>query len=223
MAKQDRAIRTRRKILEAAATVFGDRGYQAATIADILSTAGVTKGALYFHFASKEQLAQGVLSAQEGQDAVPARTCKAQELVDMIMVYVHRLQTDSMVRAGVWLALNQQAVDLDRSGPFLSWSEALTELLEAAREQGELLPHVKPAETARVIVGAFAGVQAMSQTLSNYADLGERIAELLRHVLPNVVISSVLASVALDGDRGTKVSAEIAAEGDGQPLEAVGS
>ncbi|MFC4496489.1 ScbR family autoregulator-binding transcription factor [Streptomyces ovatisporus] len=222
MAMQDRAIRTRRKILEAAATVFGNRGYQAATIADILSTAGVTKGALYFHFASKEQLAQGVLSAQEGQDPVPSRTCKAQELVDMIMIYVHRLQTDSMVRAGVWLALNQQAVDLDRSGPFLSWSETLTELLEAAREQGELLPHVKPAETARVIVGAFAGVQAMSQTLSDYEDLGERIAELLRHVLPNVVISSVLASVALDGDRGTKVSAEIAAGAEQQQLEAIG-
>ncbi|MFD6414028.1 TetR family transcriptional regulator, partial [Nocardia asteroides] len=51
--KQDRAIRTRRNILEAAAKIFEERGYQAATIAEILGAAGVTKGALYFHFSSK--------------------------------------------------------------------------------------------------------------------------------------------------------------------------
>ncbi|MGW0738012.1 ScbR family autoregulator-binding transcription factor [Streptomyces sp. NPDC002851] len=222
MAKQDRAIRTRQKILEAAATVFEKRGYQAATIAEILSTAGVTKGALYFHFESKEHLAQGVLSAQDAQAPVPARSCKMQELVDVIMLYVHRLQTDPMVRAGVWLTLNQQAADLDRSGPFRRWSEIMLELLDAARDQGELLPHVVPEETARVVVGSFAGVQAMSQTLSDYTDLGDRISELLRHLLPNVVISSVLASLDLSGDRGETVHEEMARRAPDEPLETVG-
>lgn len=64
MAKQDRAIRTRRAILEAAAIVFEKQGFQAATITDILKMAGVTKGALYFHFQSKEALAHGVLNEQ---------------------------------------------------------------------------------------------------------------------------------------------------------------
>lgn len=59
MAQQERAVRTRRAVLEAAATVFADHGYTAATVADILKTAGVTKGALYFHFDSKEALARG--------------------------------------------------------------------------------------------------------------------------------------------------------------------
>lgn len=221
MAKQDRAIRTRQKILEAAATVFEKRGYQAATIAEILSTAGVTKGALYFHFESKEHLAQGVLSAQDAQAPVPERPCKMQELVDVIMLYVHRLQTDPMVRAGVWLTLNQQAGDLDRSGPFLRWSDILLDLLQKARDQGELLPHVVPEETARVVVGSFAGVQAMSQTLSNYADLGDRISELLRHLLPNVVISSVLASMDLGVDRGETVYEEMAKQSAEGPLETV--
>ena len=60
MALQERAIRTRRNILVAAADVFADVGYEAATISEILQRANVTKGALYFHFASKEVLADAV-------------------------------------------------------------------------------------------------------------------------------------------------------------------
>ena len=86
MAMQDRAIRTRQSILSAAAGVFEERGYQAATISEILTAAEVTKGALYFHFPSKEHLAQGVLSQQDGQTSIP-RACKVQELVDMGMLH----------------------------------------------------------------------------------------------------------------------------------------
>jgi len=59
MAQQERAVRTRRAVLEAAAAVFAERGYAAATIGEILARAQVTKGALYFHFDSKAALAQG--------------------------------------------------------------------------------------------------------------------------------------------------------------------
>ncbi|MEK8171459.1 helix-turn-helix domain-containing protein [Streptomyces sp. M19] len=59
MARQERAIRTRNEILRAAATVFNEFGYDAATIAETLTRADVTKGALYFHFQSKEDLARG--------------------------------------------------------------------------------------------------------------------------------------------------------------------
>ncbi|MGW0537938.1 ScbR family autoregulator-binding transcription factor [Streptomyces sp. NPDC003032] len=207
MAKQDRAIRTRRTILAAAAQVFEERGYQAATITEILATAGVTKGALYFHFESKDQLAQGVLAEQGQSLSVPARNCKIQELVDTVALHAYRLQIDPMVRAGVRLSLDQQATDLDRSGPFLGWSEIILRLLQEAR--GELLPHVVASETADVLVGSFAGVQAMSQIISNYQDLGHRVSELLRHVLPNVVLASVLATVDLSANRGALVHEEV--------------
>ncbi|WP_347879795.1 helix-turn-helix domain-containing protein [Streptomyces sp. Tu 2975] len=87
MARQERAVRTRRAILVAAAEVFDEVGYEAATISEILKRSGLTKGALYFHFASKEELAQGVLAEQvhalpdlpEGelmlQTAVDGRCC----------------------------------------------------------------------------------------------------------------------------------------------------
>ncbi|MEU0575385.1 ScbR family autoregulator-binding transcription factor [Dermacoccus nishinomiyaensis] len=209
MVKQDRAIRTRQTILAAAAKVFEERGYQAATITEILATAGVTKGALYFHFQSKEHLAQGVLAEQDQRLSVPARTCKVQEIVDTVALHAYRLRTDPMVRAGVRLSLDQQATDLDRSGPFRRWSGVIRSFLDKAQAQGELLPHVVTAETADVLVGSFAGVQAMSQIISCYQDLGHRTSELLRHLLPNVVLSSVLTTVDLSADRGAVVFAEV--------------
>ncbi|MEV7401821.1 ScbR family autoregulator-binding transcription factor [Streptomyces sp. NPDC091267] len=211
MAKQDRAIRTRQTILSAAAKVFENCGYQAATITEILSEAHVTKGALYFHFQSKEELAQGVLSEQDQHLTVPDRPCKTQEIVDAILLHAHRLQTDPMVRAGVRLSLDQQAHDLDRSGPFRNWGEVLRTLLEKAQAQGELLPHIQPQETSDVLVGSFAGVQAMSQALTSYEDLAERVGSLLRHLLPNVVLASVLASVDLTPSRGARVFNELTA------------
>lgn len=201
--KQDRAIRTRHTILMAAAAVFEERGYQAATISEILSTANVTKGALYFHFTSKEQLAQGVLAAQDQSLAVPDRPCKIQELIDTTMLRAYRLQTDPLVRAAARLILDQRADGLDRTGPFQHWTSVTNELLDKAQKQGELLPHVNPAETARVLVGAFAGVQAMSQATTNYQDLPAGVSALLRHTLPTVVHSSVLASLDLTPNAAT--------------------
>src|SRR5690349_15678517 len=113
--KQERAFRTRRIILEAAAKVFEERGYQAATISEILSAAGVTKGALYFHFESKEQLAQGVLNEQDQRFVIPDRDYKLQELADAVLLHAYRLQSDPMVRAGVRLTMDQHATGLDRS------------------------------------------------------------------------------------------------------------
>ncbi|MFG2570091.1 ScbR family autoregulator-binding transcription factor [Streptomyces sp. NPDC048567] len=208
MAEQLRAIRTRQTILSAAAKIFEEHGYQAATISQILTEAGVTKGALYFHFHSKEDLAQGVLSEQDQRIIVPIRASKVQEVVDVVMLQAHRLQTDPMVRAGVRLTMDQLTQNLDRSGPFLRWGEVGLDLLQQAHAQGELLPHISPPETAEVIVGSFAGIQSMSQAVCEYRDLVVRVSALMRHLLPSAVVPSVLASLDLSETRGAKVYAE---------------
>jgi AcrR family transcriptional regulator len=209
VAKQDRAIRTRGTILTAAAKVFEEHGYQAATISEILSTAGVTKGALYFHFNSKEELAFGVLDAQHIQFAIPSRPCKLQELVDAAMLHAYRLQTDPMVRASVRLAMDQTATGLDRTGPFLRWSGITHDLLKQAQAQGELLSQVVPAKSSDVFVGSFAGIQSMSQVLSGYQDLTGRVSELMRHLLPALAQPSVIASLRLSASRGAEVFDEV--------------
>src|SRR5216117_2644416 len=64
VARQERAERTRGRILDAAAAVFDERGFSGASLSDILARAGVTKGALYFHFSSKEELAKYLVEEQ---------------------------------------------------------------------------------------------------------------------------------------------------------------
>ncbi|MGC9538146.1 ScbR family autoregulator-binding transcription factor [Streptomyces sp. UG1] len=208
MARQDRAIRTRRSILEAAARVFGERGYASATVEEILNRAGVTRGALYFHFSSKEEVALGVLQAQLPIDRLPERSGKLQELVDHGMVMAYRLQHDPLVQAGVSLALDQGARELDRAAAFRAWSEQLQQILTEARAQGELLPHVDITDTAEFLTGAFAGVQAMSQASCNRADLGRRVCVLLRHVLPSISTPALLAALDLSPDRGRRLFEE---------------
>ncbi|WP_031227286.1 ScbR family autoregulator-binding transcription factor [Streptomyces roseochromogenus] len=209
MAKQDRAIRTRRTIVEAAAVVFQEQGYEAATILEILNRAQVTKGALYFHFGSKEELAQAVLAEQEGRVEIPARACKLQEMVDLSALHAYRLQTDPLARAAVRLAMDQRAHGLDRSGSFRQWVDALDDVLSAAETQGELLPHVRIKEVCELIVGAFAGVQAMSQVLTGYEDVTQRVAQLHRYLLPSIAVPAVLAALDLSPGRGAMTAAEL--------------
>jgi AcrR family transcriptional regulator len=211
---QDRALRTRNTILLAAAKVFEEYGVKAATIAQILAEANVTKGALYFHFPSKEDLVEGVIGAQDALPAIPDRACKVQEVVDLVMLQAYRLRVDCIVRAGARLTLDQRTDESKRVGPFLRWTGVCEERLNAAQRQGELLPHAVPAETAALLVGSFAGVQAMSQALCGYEDITQRALALLRHVLPSVVQSSVLTAIDLSEGRGRRVFLEVAEHAD---------
>ncbi len=52
-----RGEQTRQKILDVALTVFRDRGYAATSVDDLCRASGVTKGAFFHHFASKEAVA----------------------------------------------------------------------------------------------------------------------------------------------------------------------
>jgi AcrR family transcriptional regulator len=54
MAAQARGQQTRVRILSAALAEFSRQGYDATGVADICSAAGVTKGAFYYHFATKQ-------------------------------------------------------------------------------------------------------------------------------------------------------------------------
>ena len=58
--KAERAAGTRGKLIEVAGELFGSRGYEATSIDDVLEQAGVSKGALYHHFSSKEALFEAV-------------------------------------------------------------------------------------------------------------------------------------------------------------------
>ncbi|WP_242411681.1 TetR/AcrR family transcriptional regulator [Rhodococcus pyridinivorans] len=69
------AARTRTALLDAAREVFLRDGYAAAATEEIVSVAGVTRGALYHHFADKRDLFRGVierLQSEAESSLVPA-------------------------------------------------------------------------------------------------------------------------------------------------------
>ncbi|MGW0584750.1 ScbR family autoregulator-binding transcription factor [Streptomyces sp. NPDC002920] len=210
MAKQERAIRTRRAILEAAGAVFDEHGYMSTTIAMVLERAEVTKGALYFHFASKEALARAVLDEQVPFGAVPPQPCKLQEIVDMTFVVGQRLLYNSLLRGSVRLAVDQETPSgIDHGAPFRQWAQALTRLLELARDRGELLPTVKPPETVELLVGSFTGIQLMSRALTDRADLADRLSVMWAHILPSIAVPGLLPGLDARADRGARVLASL--------------
>ncbi|GAA1384310.1 ScbR family autoregulator-binding transcription factor [Kitasatospora putterlickiae] len=209
--RQERALRTRRLILEAAASVFDEFGYERATIGEVVARAGVTRGAVYFHFASKADLALGVIDGQFEAEAVPERPCKLQEFVDTGMVVTHLVPIDPLVSAGVRLSVDHAADRRLGVDAAPGWIARLERLLVAAGERGELLPHVVPADTAGLMTASWVGVQLQSQRFTGRADLAERVAILYRHLMPSIAVPGVLACLDLAPDRGARVHAEMVA------------
>ncbi|MEU6098345.1 ScbR family autoregulator-binding transcription factor [Streptomyces sp. NPDC047079] len=211
MARQERAIRTRQAILLAAAEVFDEVGYEAATISDVLQRSGMTKGALYFHFTSKEELAQAVLAAQVSSlPRVPEQELKLQESLDeaLLLAYLLRKDTgDPIVQGSVRLTVDQGSPKdhLNRRVPMQAWTEHTQSLFEEAKQRGEILPHADVEALAKLFVGAFTGVQVLSRIMTERVDLAERVADLYRHLMPSVAVPGVLVRLDFSPDRGPKV------------------
>lgn len=206
MAQQERAVRTRRAVLEAAATVFAEHGYTAATVADILKTAGVTKGALYFHFDSKEALARGVLEIQTDQ-RLPAQDIRLQELIDVAMSVAHRLLHEPVLRAGA--RLSADPIGRRHYGSaWPLWVDMMAEITTEAHARGETLSHVVPREVAEMVVSAFNGVQLYAQLETGLKDIEHRVSVLLQHLMPSVASPAVLMRLDVSPDRGARVVRE---------------
>ncbi|MGW0829332.1 hypothetical protein [Streptomyces prunicolor] len=102
-------------------------------------------------------------------------------------LHTHRLRTDPAIRIGERLGLDRQAKSSTTGVPSTQ-GKVGAGLLEQARERDELLPHTVRTETAGVLVGAFAGVHAISRLLCGYQDLPHQVTGLLRHALPPVTL-----------------------------------
>jgi AcrR family transcriptional regulator len=67
LTRKESQARTRSKLLEAAGKVFACRGMERATVDEVASEAGYTKGAFYANFKSKEELFLAMLDERFGQ------------------------------------------------------------------------------------------------------------------------------------------------------------
>lgn len=130
--KQDRAVQTRKEILEAAIKLFARKGLLATTMADLARAISMTPGALYWHFPTKEDL---VLAAVEElelryREAWKTLTTEGRKRSAAEQLAAFYFQTMSFVREhrhyGMFLGM-LAAESVELSGPV---AEALRRSLE---------------------------------------------------------------------------------------------
>ncbi|MCX5199561.1 ScbR family autoregulator-binding transcription factor [Streptomyces sp. NBC_00249] len=193
--KQERAVKTRQAIISAAAEVFDESGYLGASMREIMKRAGVTLGAVYFHFPNKEALATAVMNSQPETIMPRLASDGLQRLVDLTLVWSHQLQVDKILRAGVRLAVEQTGAGLHDPGSFHEWQRIMEECLLVARERGELDSAADVVKIAEFVVGACTGMQLYSDLVTNRSDLPRRTVAMWELLIPSIASESGRKSV----------------------------
>jgi TetR/AcrR family transcriptional repressor of uid operon len=196
MVQQARALATRETILAAAGVVFSNSTYSKATLLDIITEAGVTQGALYFHFDGKHQLACEVIKRQH-QAAVTLSTgpfsrhaSGIEGVVRLTAALTEQLISDPIVRGGLRLTTESPELFPDFvSRPFLGWIDACEGYVSRAIEEGDVACDVDTAEIARFIVASYTGAQVVSYGLTEWADIYESLEQTWRFILRGILVA----------------------------------
>ncbi|MFI8326324.1 ScbR family autoregulator-binding transcription factor [Streptomyces sp. NPDC085529] len=199
--QQDRALKTREAIVMGAAEVFDEFGFSGASISRIMKRAGVSQGAMYFHFKSKEDLALAVMNAQP-ETVIPRLDSHGlQRIVDMTFVWAWQIQNDVLLRAGVRLTNEQDGTSVRDASPYTDWAQILEVTLREAQYDGELRESVDVVRLSEFLVSACTGMQMYSNAVSGRRDLPERTVAMWRILLPGVAPERIAESIDLDVNR----------------------
>ncbi len=179
----DRAARSVQRILDAAARLFGNEGYQGASMTQVAAAAGVSKGLLHYHFRSKEHL---LIEAQRSTfRQIHAR-------FDEKFAQGHRgMDTALEALDALWSAI------LDMRG----WAPFMVETMSLATQQGPVREHLDAfyVESHELLVGALDRLfDAERDALVIPTD---RLARVIRAALHGLVFELSYAQTPADLER----------------------
>lgn len=156
MKQEERSRRTREAILNAAAACFAEKGYSACTIQDIIERANLSKGALYGHFRSKEELFKAMIGIEHGNGVERARAlAKEPPYLDAIIRFQeacvrnpvfpmdHRLWIEVLAVAARDPVMKEAFAESERMV-----RSVFKELIVKARDAGEIDPMLDVDATA---------------------------------------------------------------------------
>lgn len=161
---QERAVRTREQVLDAAAEEFAANGYTDTTLLAVVQRTGMTKGALYGHFSSKEELAEALveeagaeLSLRAGR-AVRSGRDAAGALRETVLDLARHLRQDARARAAVRLVVEAPWLERDDHGLVDRISLRLARAVAQATTGDGGPGALPPQAVARLLMSVFFGI-----------------------------------------------------------------
>lgn len=193
MVVQARAAATRRRILDAAITLFAENGYGETGLADILQRAGVSKGAFYYHFDSKEAVASAIIGEFQLRlvEAVNGQFDPERPSLEGIVRATFAVQclmrSDVSIKIGHELSQALSQVSMAGAKMYSEWTERFAEMVCAVIATGELSAEVDPADASDAIWAGVLGSHLVSAALPDnpYVRLARSWRVLLHSLLPH--------------------------------------
>jgi TetR/AcrR family transcriptional regulator, transcriptional repressor for nem operon len=166
--------RTRGRLVQAAFREVSRSGFQSASLDTILAATGVTKGALYYHFDSKEALGYAIVEeivAALTRDRWLRPMLRNGQPIEILIGIVRRIPTrPEDIRAGCpLLNLAQEMSPLDEQFRtrleriFLDWQEGVATLLRKGQSQGSVRRDLNPDEAASFLVAMVEGYATLAK------------------------------------------------------------
>jgi AcrR family transcriptional regulator len=192
----DRAERSRRAILDAAAPIFAEHGYSGASLNRIILASGLTKGGFYFHFPSKQALALAVLADRTVRwySIVMAEVSQHPRAVDRLFAFpkvMARGTIQQLAPGNLRKLIDELSGDPDLRdevcGSVAQAIEVVAGQFREAQAEGDIRPDIDPKTMAEIAVGAFTGMQTITEQLGD-DELERRIESLVEFVRAAIVV-----------------------------------
>ncbi len=190
--QQQRSDETRAALLSAGEACFARSGYDLASVDDICRAAGVSKGAFYHHFASKQQLFLELLNRWlEGTDrqlaALRDEATSVPEALTTMIAVLRGVFAEAGDRLPIYLefwtrAARDKEVWQGTIEPYRRYRDFFAAMVAAGVEQGSLQP-VDPQNAARVIVAMGVGLLVQSLLSPDETDWEKVSQEAIRLLL----------------------------------------
>jgi TetR/AcrR family transcriptional regulator, transcriptional repressor for nem operon len=166
--------RTRERLLQAAFREIYRSGFQSASLDTILAAAGVTKGALYYHFDNKEALGYAVVEEVIAPDVRVKWLRPLQRGKDPVDALIGCVQGISVrpenVRGGCQLNnLAQEMSPLDAgfrkrlAMVFHAWREGVADALREGQTHGSVRRNVEPDDAAGLLIAMVEGYGSLAK------------------------------------------------------------
>ena len=166
--------RTRARLLEAAFQEIYRSGFRSADVDAILAEAGVTKGALYYHFDSKEALGYAVvdeLIRGMTRDKWVRPLQNAKNPIDALLHIIHSLslKVEDLQHGCPLLNLSQEMAGLDEGfrrrtvRVFRDWHDAIAIALREGQKRRVVRRDISADETATFLIATYEGYVALAK------------------------------------------------------------